>query len=522
MYVLRKFYLYLVLFSIALPLPNSWANITKRARKVEHVQKPTLQAAKELARWFGPLTDPDNPHRGVETVANWLKMWILYNWRRGSSGRAWRLWGRIDQMFKFWNPAPLYRDLLAGRVQLRWIGRVWKGFLWIDVPRAQRKDKRRRRRGLNSAPVILRASATLHPLKGRIRDRRPYLFTFQADVDLKPLYPRKLDTALLYILRKVTDPALPETVPPAHRHYLAQFPGGHSKRVLAWLHTHFPNTAVILARYFRVEKVLEPIGGGKYKLDLIFRWKIQALKKDYPHLAKLLQKKNRSFETKLIFTVGKNRYRWLEWSYNRRKNIQRYRAVISSEGFWLCDSRWRPRKGPWRPTAMGAQWYSQFSFRINSPFLKVMGKNFLFRWKVGKIPGGESLSVEIVRPPRIYFQGGTVLRMFSKLFISGGLEGLVRRFFKNLARGDGGRGLRWNFQLQTTPQKSKFSITSIIPIVPEKILTSLLRTGASLLNRRPPSIFRNKKRLPPLWYRVWSALYTDISESYKLLKEKGN
>ena len=485
----------------------------KSGEKARPLSSERLRAMRDVVSWLGLLAEKNPSASSLEVILDWVKFWIFLNWKRAISGKAWRRWRELERALAIWFPAPLYRKLLRGELKLRWVGKYWKErYLYFKTPR-QKGEKR----------VFIWAKAKLEPLNfvKNSKRRRAYRMVFSAEIKLKRLEPRGIERALRYILGKFTQSEIAATLPAGHQKYLARFPRGHSRDILIWLHSRFPKTAALLARYFEVKSVLEPLGkSGLYKLDLKYRWNIRALKEDYPSLARRLLRKNRVFRAKTLFVVPKNRLRWLEWSYDRKGLEHRYRAVISGEGFWLCDANWRPVRGPWLPTRPGAVWDSHFSFQFLTPFLRASGRNFSFRWKVRAVKGGESLSIEMLPSPKIYLKGGKFLRMFTKLFIAGGIEGLFRRFLRNLSKGDNGRGMRWVLTLRPQRGFSLLEFKFVLPIVPERVLTSLLKMASAASSPPNRGISRKKSKYPPIFYRIWNSIYSDLREAYLLLSSE--
>ncbi len=480
-------------------------------------KKLRREAAKELMRWLTPLSPKHHSPKALRSVMQWVQTWIASRWGLRLDRKAWKRWTHMTRLIGIWQPAPLYRDIRLKRVHPRLFTKL-KGMKFkTTAPSPQQKWSGKIGTG--------HFQYGLTPIKRqRAKDRRPYRFIITSSTRIQPILAKQVDTALLFILRRFTDPQLTIPLTTTQKQHLSTMPPGHSRRIARWLNSRVPHTAALIRRYLNVLQILEPIGKGLYKLDLRARWRRKAFKKDYPRAAKILFRQKTDFQMKTTFRDSHKRT-WFVWSYKRKTMEQRYQAVISKDGLWLCNNKWKPMAGPWRPTKMDSSWTTSTEIRYLSRNLKVRLKNFILQWRVKGHDDGATLSAALSQEPSIDIKGGRIIRLFARFLITGGISGLIQRFFHNLTHGDGGRGLRWEWRLKEGKQYATIDFDIALPIVPDSTLTALLRFGPSMRRRsrrskgrrRKKRSRRRRRRKPPLWNRLFRAIYQDIHDAHTIL-----
>ena len=479
-------------------------------------KKLRLDAAKELKQWLSPLSPKHREKASLRSVMQWVQTWIASRWGLRLNRPAWKRWTHMTRLVGIWQPAPLYRDIRKKRLYPRLFANLRGMKFKMTAPKP--KQKWRARIG------TLQFNFGLTPLKRkRARDRRPYRFVLNSSTRIQPIYTRKLDTILLFLLRRFTNPTLSIPLTDKQKQFLSTMPTGHSQRIARWLNSRVPHTAALIRRYMTVIRILEPMGKGLYKLDLRARWKLKAFKKDYPRAARILLRQKTDFHMQTAFHDSRKRL-WFLWSYERKNMEQRYQAVISKDGFWLCNKQWKPIAGPMRPTQMGSVWTTSTSIKYLSTNLKILMKGITLRWYVKGHSNGATLGAALVKTPAIQIQGGRLIRLLARILISGGISGMMRRFFKNLAYGDGGQGLRWSWRLTEGTRSAAIDFVIALPIVPDSTLTTLLRLGPSMVRRsrrgrRKRSKRRRRRRYPPIWNRIFRAIHKDLRDAHTLLAQ---
>lgn len=475
------------------------------------------EASLELMQWLSSLNPDKTQRNGLRSAMEWIRTWIASRWGVRLSPQAWERWVQLTRHLGTWQPAPLYREIRFKRVHPRLFAELQGMRYRMTAPTPATPWQPR----LGSGELQF----SLQPIKRKNpRDRRPYRFVLQSRASVMPLQARQLDTALLYLLQRFTDPKLHIPLTEAQQAFLKHMPQGHSRRVARWLNSRVPHTTALLRRYLKILNILEPMGHGMYRMDVRARWKLKPFQKDYPRQAKALTRQDTDFTLETEFLDPKKR-RWFVWSYESKTMEMRYQAVINREGLWMCDGQWKPLSGPWRLTQMGATWTTRTQIHYRSNNLKFYVRNFTLLWKVQETPTGATLSAEMIRSPEVDIQGGQLLRILARVLVSGGIRGLLQRFLSNLATGDEGRGLRWIWELKEGSPLAHVILRITVPIVPDSTLTALLRLGPSLARnnqnpRNAQSSGPRRRSLPPLWNRIFTAIYQDLNTAYTTLAQR--
>jgi hypothetical protein len=483
-----------------------------------HDRKLQREAAQELVDWLAPLSTGGSQDLGLRTVRQWIRTWIASRWGIRATRKSWKRWVALMQYLRIWQPAQLYRNLRFKRVTPR-LDYVLKGsYFRMIAPKPEAPWKAKIGDG--------QMTMEMNPLKRKNpQDRRPYRLTIRTQARMMPLRATQLDTALKGILERFTDPKLSVPLTQQQKKYLKTMPKGHSRKIARWLNSRVPHTAALIRKYMNVINIMEPIGKGLYKLDIRARWKLKPFKKDYPRAARALTRSNTDFSLITEFRDAQ-KHLWFVWSYARKNMEMRYQAVVSKDGLWMCDNNWKPISGPWRFTQMGATWTTHTHIRYMSNNIRMTMRDFKLLWKVRKTSTGATFSTELLKNPSIKLKGGQLLRLLARILISGGISGLVKRFLYNLATGDKGRGLRWKWELVEGKRRALVKLNVILPIVPDSTLTTLLRLGPGMV-RRTRSTSKSKRkykynkgkrrrRKPPMWNRLFSALYKDLGVAQKV------
>lgn len=490
--------------------------------------KMSKSAAQELYRWFVPLTRERTPKRSLETVASILRTWIASRWGLRLRKKAWAHWAPIRKWLRLWSPAPLYRQMRGKWHKTRAFGKMKRNRFILDVPKNPDRypSGRPGRAGLEAKLLRLK--------RMRFQKRRPYRLMIDSFADIPPVYAVKLDTLLASIIKLLTTPDLDGSLPAGQRKLFIKAKGKHSRRVANWLTTRFVNTAHLLDYFLNVPNILEPIGKDLYKLDLRGRWKIKSLIKYKPSAAKSLR--NRS-KTRMIFRMTfydkSKRRQWLVWTFHRKTMEHRFQAVFHKKGgLMLCNKRWRPVSGPWRPTQMGIDWFTDISFQLMTRSVRFKASDMWFQWRVRKTAKGASLGIEMIRQPTLKIKGGEVLRLLARVLIPGGVERIVRWFLRNMAHGDQGRGFRMVWDLQEHKRFARIFFRMRMPVVPSRMLTSILRVLPSLMRqqrrrtrrgkyKRKKGKRRRRRRLrSPLWQMLYTSIIRDILRAKRTLAVK--
>ncbi len=474
-------------------------SVEKVASKVTKVDQVQQKAAQELARVLAPLGFDGVEEGGLRAVSRWLEMWSTNRWRKQWSPKAKKRWMRVMRYFRLWLPAPMYRDIRHKRLHPRWM--------------TQRKGKRSvitapsRDQPWKGAIGSGQFQSMLIPLKRRrAKDRRPYRLTIRSISSIPPIRIMQLDRVLHFLLGRFTDPELWVSLPGDAA--LAHKQVSQSKRVGRWITTRLPRTTQLFQRYFKIVSGINPIGKGLYKLDLRMRWKLKRLVKDYPSTAKMLSGKKADFFMTTRF-IDKQGRLWFLWTYNSKLQEQRYQAIVSKDGFWVCDASWKPVAGPWRFTKLGVSWWTLTTIQYHSKAIRVTLRDLTMLWRVKDRQSGGTLSLSLVKPPKLSFQGQKVLRWFSRLFVSGGVRGLARRFLYNLTYGDGGKGLRCRWTTIESPKQTFMKFVLRMPIVPESTVTTIMRFASGRRVKKP----KEKQKYPPLWNRIIDSVYHDFQQA---------
>lgn len=429
----------------------------KRAGVAAQGAKTTVShdAALELKRWFAPL--------GWEKSMDGLK---LLNRLRDRRKKRWGLrvspevrkrWKPVFQALSVWNPAPLFRRLRANKLDLRLFARLRQWTWIISPPKPQQKPKF----GIGHAGMELK----LKPVRKLPRQRRrPYRLTFSSYAPALPLRVSQLDKVLQALIERLTDPRLSTSSKP--RRLFASVRGQHSKRVANWLASRLPHTAALLDRYFEVRQIMEPVGKGYTRLDLRFRWRAARPSK---------RKSQTRFQTSFSFHKRYKGRPWLRWTYSQKTHEHRIQGMLYKGGFVLFRGKRATTSVPWRPTMMGASWVSHLQASVQAPNVSAKMHRFLLDWKVQKTKRGASLFMGLAHQPLFRIKGYTSLRSLTSLLVPGGVERLVRTFLYGLAHGDRNRGMRWGWEFVEHPQCSRVHFHFVLPMVPNRKLTSLLR-----------------------------------------------
>lgn len=480
-------------------------------------QRYRLIGAKEVATWLLTLTGGKQWDLGLQTTMNWLQVWVATNWGVKIDRTAWDTWLQIVRSISLWHPAPLYRAIKSRKLDPNFIAQL-KGLEFI-LRKPQTAQRWEERLDTGWVSVLLQVAKQK---RTRTRALRPYILQIQTQTHGLPIKARNIDLAFLHILNYFTDAKL--SVPDLAvlrplLPFLAE--GSHSRKIALWLTIRFPITGQLVRNYMEILNVMEPLGNGLYKFDLRTRWKLDALKRDYPRLAKSLQRKDSTFTVSTIFVDRRGR-RWMEWSYDRNALEHRIQAVLGKQGFWLCDDKWKPIARSWRPTQMGTRWETRTNLIQQSQQLQFSFNNFTFDWYVRPTKNGANLEITLARNPTFFIRGGQFLRILAKVLISGGIEGLLNRFLYNLTHGLDGKGLHWRWTLKEQAKGTTIGFDIIIPIVPDRVLTSLLRMMPTLMKQSGISTQRKSKRRSsqPLWQRIYHAIYRDIEVSRRILLDK--
>ena len=470
-------------------------------KKAIHHSRMQLDAAKELAKGFAPLGFNRVGKSGLQAVSQWLELCSTNRWRKKWSTKARKRWLRVMGYFRLWLPAPMYRDIRHKRLHPRWLTKIRGKQSVITAPS--------RSEGWKGEIGSGQFQSMLIPLKRRrARDRRPYRLTIRSVTSIPPVRIKRLDEVFQFLLGRFTDTKLWASLPREASSAGKDKRWTQTERVGWWMRTRLPRTARLFGRYFKIVSGLKPMGNGFFKLDLRMRWKLKRLKKDYPRMAKVLGSQKSDFRMKMRFMDAKKRL-WFLWTYNSKLREQRYQAVINKDGLWMCNSQWKPIAGPWRFTQLGASWQTSSTIRFRSNAFSATSRNLVMKWKVRGLRNGGSLSMALAQPPKLTFRGQNVLRFFSRLFVSGGVRGLARRFLANLAYGDGGKGFRCNWTTVESLRQTFMKFVLRMPIVPQSTLTTVLRFASGRAAKRP----KKKSKYRPLWNRIFDSLYHDFREA---------
>jgi hypothetical protein len=515
----------------------------RKRRKYRRAPKPriTKEAAKEVGAWLAPLSRSKTPVKGLHSLVRVFQVWIASRWGLRLKPKAWARYLAVRRAISLWNPAPLFREMRTKWHVTRLFAKLYGYRFVFHVP----KNTKVLPKGDGRAMMSVR----LHRLRRMpFQKYRPYRFVLHSFADIPPVNIKRIDGLLKHIIVRLSAKNLHVPVP-AKKQLFRSLPAKmkHSRRVVNWLTSRFPITARLLDRYVTVSKVLEPMGKGFMRMDLRVRFRMSALKRDYPASARrILRGSKNRIVFALIFFDKKKRYQWLKWTYHSRTMEHRYQAVLTKGGFALCNRSWRPVSGPWRPTVMDSSFMTQARFQMNSKRFRVKAKNIWMRWDVKGSKQGASLGIAMSSQPRFKVKGGEILRMLARVFISGGVERLANRFLRNMAFGDQGKGLRFEWKLVEFPKRARVHFRMKFPMAPDKTLTSILRLLPAVMRQarsrrrrkrksRKPTARRKRKltkkkkarrrrrrrrRFAPLWKRLFKAIRYDLYYAKRVLAKK--
>lgn len=496
----------------------------KRTRRAKKAPPITREAAKEVQNWLAPLSRTQSPQSGMKAIVEILRIWIASRWGLRLRPKAWKQWLEARTALRLWNPAPFYRKMRGRWNKTRLFAKLIQFKYLFTVPKQPHVLPTSKRRAVMG--VRVKRLRRMH-----FQKRRPYRFSLLSFADIPPVHVHQIDQLVKAMIVRATSSQLNVQLPTQQRLF-PWLKGEHSRRVADWVTTRFPKTAYLLDRYLVIKSIMEPMGHGHYRFDFQARWHLPALRKDYPRLYRRMLKrhKNKAY-VEVVFFGKKKRRRFLKWSYNRQTMVHRFQAVLSRGGFMLCTKQWAPIAGPWRPTKMGVDWYTHARFWMRSKRFRVSVSQAWLKWRVRKTPKGGSLTMELVKKPRFKVKGGEFLRLLAKMVISGGVERLVNRFLDTMTRGDEGRGFRLQWEAEDVAARTRVHFRMIMPMMPNRTLTSILRILPSLRRRsrraskkntrkRRKARRRRRRRLPPLWYRLYTTIFSDIESARNLLAQK--
>jgi|GEM_PF-1806976 len=514
----------------------------RRSRHRKEYHKVRKAASKEVKDWLHPLYPSTDKTSGALSVSYWLRAFIAARWGVRMSPGANKRMKAMQGYLRSWRFAALYRSLRYKRISTRFFSELKDSRYFFSAPKPNVKWVQGKSKGMFEIKIA--------PLKRRrSRSLRPYLINTQLRVGVAKLLGMEIDTVMRTFIEKLTNQNISDKVLPG---FPTPFPaikkGSHSRKVGNYLFTRIPRAIQILDRYFKVTRLIEPHKNGLYRLDLKAYWNFKTLGRDYPRWAKRLQDPKSALVFRTEMLDSKYR-RWMLWTYNRRKKLLRFRAILSPKGgFMLCNRKWQVLGGPWRPSQkLHTDWYTRTHIKFVSPRISALIKNVILKWKVRKLADGSAvMSTRFYRVPRLRLYRGRMLRALAGLFIPGGIEGVFRRILGNFVRGDKGKGLRWTWTLKPHKDYSTLHFNLNVPVLQSRLLSSIMRIVNRFVPRRsrtgyhPPQLVAQQKRYAknrqgtavlkkgkkrykikvtyrkirrrkhPLWLRVLVGLYQDF------------
>ena len=241
--------------------------------------------------------------------------------------------------------------------------------------------------------------------------------------------------------------------------------------------------------------------------------------------------------------MSRGKYPWLIWTYERHILTLTFKAILTPTGFMFFDQQGHVVKGPWRPSQeLNQSWLTRATINFESSWISASIRKLIISWKVRKIKNGATLSIRLLKPPKLELKDGLIIRILARLFIPGGIKRLFKYFLYNLTYADNGKGLRWNWKITKRKHDSIVHFHFVMPIVPNAVFSSMLRmvsyfTKSSPKKRRKKKrvlkrkkykrkVFkvlkkrkgrryyrRRKKHYPPIWVRIYRALYKDLKSA---------
>ncbi|MEM1007660.1 MAG: hypothetical protein AAGJ35_01530 [Myxococcota bacterium] len=521
--------LFFLIFSTSL-------NVSTAAQSPEQQRRPELfprlkmtqssaEALRAGFRGFG------NGGDDLEAMRSALLTWQALRWGRryDTSGR--RLFWKLYWAFGAWNPKQLHKDIKKQTLEPRMSLKLTPQH---TLKISTQKYSLQRNQGFVRTEVS--------PMPRHSRRLQPYYVRIRGGIGLAPMHAQHLDILLQRFMKHALSP-LPniKNVPVLFPKLQTQ----QSKAIAQWLSARLPRTTSFLHRYFHVHRIVTPMRKGMFKLDLQLQWNLKHLRADY---ARWVKKRKRS-KIRIFFRtefLNEHYQHWMRLSYSSRKRMYRIQAVVSQEGFHLCDETWNPipKTKTWRPTqGLNRKMIMRSQLFYDSKRIRMGLSKLIFHLHVRPHKDGASLLLKWKRNPTLVIQGGRILRALARLVIPGGVSSLFQTMVRSLTKTSTPHHTRVLMRLVERPDHAQARFEIAFPVIPNRVLSSVLRLiprqlGRHTTLRRKPKArrprrvvtkrtklrYRKRKRrpLPGFWKRFYLAISDDLRDAQKLLSASAN
>ena len=244
-----------------------------------------------------------------------------------------------------------------------------------------------------------------------------------------------------------------EGVPPPPDFLKGSGLGHHSLKVIYGMARDFPNLFEIFKQYVTIEKVLfgkstKPPGPKTF--DIVIRINIKAIKKDYPHVGKLLDRLKGLLNFKAAVFNPLNQ-QIITLAFDGDKYLFSIRFRTQGDRFLVLDKIPEHAKvAGINLTDSGSQnFYMIYTFRLNIAGLKLtvealkVDLNYFFE------DSGANIKAGLQQPPKQIKAQGLVMGFLPiwlvDIFIPSNIGSMTQEFFNTLASGNNGNGVAMLF-----------------------------------------------------------------------------
>lgn len=500
-------------------------------RQPEIIRNVTISipAVRELQAWLHAWSPTQRVAEGIHVMSEMIRTYVAFRYdRRYEPAASERLW-EIYLGFGAWNPKELYQKLREREINPHLAMRLRDEHIYITAPKDTWKP------GLGQGGMTIDVQP-LPMIRGN--SQRPFRVVATGALGVPPVRIAHVDKLLHDFMQRALSPQLLVESDAKGPHYFPSIQEAQSRKIADWLTSRLPRTTVLMDRYFDIRSIVSPLSDGRFKLDLRLYWRNEHIKTDYPDWYKA-QKKN---QVRVFFQsefLDASYRRWFVLTYSNKKNYYRIEAVVHPDGFLVCDDTWKPALDaePWRPThKLTSDFFTRTQLFFSSNNINFGVSDILLAWQVRPHKDGASMGFSFTRPPRLQIQGGNFLRSLARVVIPGGVSALFQRLLSDMTKGDGGQGMRLQLRLVETPSYGDVRYDLRFPIVPNAILSAVLRMIPGMLTRMPPRRrtappkiarqtpprsnpvrprYRLRRVLPAFWQRVLSAISYDLQDAHQ-------
>ncbi len=519
------------------PFAKTTRPFVEDKRQPEIIRNVTisLPAVRELQAWLNAWSPTKRYGDGLYVMSEMIRTYIAFRYDRryepAASNRLWELY----LAFGAWNPKELYQKLRDRQINPHLALRLRDEHIHVTAPKGVWKP------GLGQGGMTIDAQP-LPMIRGN--SQRPYRIVATGSLGVPPVRIGHVDKLLHEFMQRALSPELAVEPDAKGPRYFPAIQESQSRKIADWLTSRLPRTTVLMDRYFDIRSIVSPLANGRFKLDLRLHWRNEHIKTDYPQWYKAQQKNQVRVFFQNEFLDASYR-RWFVLTYSNKKNYYRIEAVIHPDGFLVCDDTWKPAidAEPWRPThKLTSDFFTRTQLFFSSNNINFGVSDILLNWKVRPHKDGASMGFSFTRSPRLQIQGGNFLRSLARVVIPGGVSALFQRLLTDMTKGDEGRGMRFQLRLHETPSFGDIRYDLRFPVVPNAILSAVLRMIPGMLTRMPPRRrptpkkqkiarqtppkpnpvrprYRLRRVLPAFWQRVLSAISYDLQDAYQKAHE---